>query len=298
MSDEAYLKTALSYQTFSKDDPELKALRDKRDEVENVLKLAFPNCKPTIKYGGSYAKHTMIKKSYDLDIVCFFGQEETDAGNTLSEIYESVQKALESNYYVSPKTSALRIEENHGKQHTYTHIDVVPGRFVDDTRTDVFMYQNGGEKSRLKTNTKTHVLHIRDSGFTPAIRLLKLWREEFGNFKFKTFVLELLAVDLLTGYKESTLDEQIIAFWQQVKDKVDTLTVKDPANPSGNDLSDYLDTQKNTLSLASDIALRTLENSGWETIFPNIESVEKAALIDRLPYIKPQGTMPWGIREG
>lgn len=294
MDDASYLSSVLKSQLFDKDDEELKALRAKRDEVETVLREAFPGCGATIKYGGSHAKGTMNRVSYDLDIVNFFPRDQDGAGTTLEEIYNSVQAALAKHYWVNPKTSALRIEEQHGKERTYTHIDVVPGRYVDDSKTDVFMFQKSAEKCRLKTNTKTHVLHIRNSGFTPAIRLVKLWRETFG-FKFKTFVLELLVVDILRDTNITPLDGQVRAFWQTVQENPDGLYVEDPANPNGNDLSSYIEEHKYVLAVAADTALRTLDSNGWEGIFGSIVSRSKtSSSIGRIPIIRPTGAKPWG----
>ena len=49
------------------------------------------------------------------------------------------------------------------------HIDVVPGRFTDETKADAYLYQCGGDKKRLKTNLDVHLDHVRDSGVTDAI---------------------------------------------------------------------------------------------------------------------------------
>ena len=51
---------------------------------------------PTIRYGGSKAKGTMIKEAYDLDMTCYFGHDDTRAGQTLEDIYGNTRKALES----------------------------------------------------------------------------------------------------------------------------------------------------------------------------------------------------------
>ena len=226
-----YLQSLLQDQTISTISDEHKTLIAKRDEVEKILRAAFPDADITFKYGGSKAKHTMILANFDLDLICYFGRNDDAAGSSLLEVYETIQAKLSEHYHVTPKTSALRLEE--GEDNCYTHVDVVPGRFIDDTKTDVFLHQNGSKKERLLTNTKTHVEHIRDSGLTEAIRLLKLWRE-CSPFTLKTFILELLAVDVLTPLKKKSLEEQLLAFWQEVRDNVDKLAVTDPAN-SGND---------------------------------------------------------------
>ena len=55
--------------SLADDSEELKTLQERRAEVEKVLRDHFEDCSPTIRYGGSKAKGTMIKEAYDLDII-------------------------------------------------------------------------------------------------------------------------------------------------------------------------------------------------------------------------------------
>ena len=298
-----YLKAVLKSQTIASESAEYKELTAKADEVKGILKKAFEGAAFTTKYGGSRAKHTMIRESYDLDIVCYFERDENQAGETLAEIYESVKVALSEHYYVDPKTSALRLEE--GNQHViYTHVDVVPGRFIDETKTDTYLYQNGSDKQRLKTNTKVHVECIRDSGVTDTIKLLKLWREKWlRDVHVKTFVLELLAVKVLTDHKTECLENQLVKFWETLRDEK-TLCVVDPAN-SNNDLSEALNSIKSTLQYSADNTLRTIDVygretvTGWENVFGKLDETpsdaQKAALINSIPNVVTQGTKPWSF---
>jgi hypothetical protein len=52
-------------------------------------------------------------------------------------------------------------------------IDVVPERFIDETKTDSYLYQSGGARKRLNT-TDVHLDHVRDtpSGLSVLIREL------------------------------------------------------------------------------------------------------------------------------
>lgn len=290
-----YLNSVLANQKFDSDDPELQELRAKRGEVETLLRKAFSSCSPSIRYAGSYAKNTMIRESYDLDIVCYFDHDDSAAGKSLKEIYQNVQDALATEYTVQPKTSALHLEEGNGDG-KYTHIDVVPGRFTDDSRQDVFIFQNGAEKNRLKTNIDVHVSHIRDSGLTDTIGLVKLWRER-SPYRAKTFVLELLVVKVLSAHKDSPIDEQLVHFWEVLRDDIDGLSIQDPANPDGNDLTRVLAEHKIALQFAADSALRDLEANGWESIFPRenegLSDAEKGALISSVPQRKRHGSRPW-----
>ena len=275
-----YLSRLLASQTLSDDSAEMKELQQHRADVENVLRSAFKDASPTIRYGGSKAKGTLISESYDLDIVCYFPSGATGAGDTLKDIFENVRKALAEGYAVDPKTSAIRL---HSKDVAWSdfHIDVVPGRFTDDTKGDCYLFQSGAEKGRLKTNLDTHIAHIRDAGVTPALRLLKLWRVRNG-LSIKNFVWELLCIELLDEVKGKPLADQIEHVLQSIVDAKQAITVEDPANPQGNDVMPFLKSHWSQIQTAAQVTLRTLSNGGWEGVFGKIEVVAKVDRATRL----------------
>lgn len=67
MTNEEYLNEILQSQTLDADGDELKLLRSRRNDVDKLLRKEFGSA-PSVRYGGSKAKGTMIKDSYDLDI--------------------------------------------------------------------------------------------------------------------------------------------------------------------------------------------------------------------------------------
>src|SRR6476661_6538959 len=264
MDNNKYLKSVLSSQDLKNDSKELKELRAERERVKSTLFAAYSGEPPSIRYAGSYAKETLIKESYDLDMTCYFDRDSTVAGETLAEIFASVQSTLSKTYYVAPKTSALRLESTDRR---YFHIDVVPGRFVDDERADVFLHQNNGTKERLKTNLDIHVDHIKNSGLTDPIRLLKLWKTRRA-LRLKQFVFELLIIDILQDKKSASLENQLATFWERVLEEADPVVPEDPANPSGNDLSILLPSATwLELQNTATVTLRQISNTGWETVF-------------------------------
>lgn len=259
-----YLAAILKAQTLEEGSTELKALRQHREDVEKLLRAEYPAPGPTIRYGGSKAKGTMISESYDLDVISYFENDDTTAGDTLEEIFNNVAKVLEKDYFVERKTSALRLKT---KDRVDFHIDVVPGRFTDDTKTDAFLYISTGEKKRLKTNLQTHIDHVRDSGVIDALRLIKLWRVR-NALVVRNFVLELIAIDLLKSKKTSTLQAQLEHFFRELYVQADTISVTDPANPEGNDLSPLLDaTVRSELKSVANRAVGYVEKEDWESIF-------------------------------
>lgn len=268
MTNNEYLQAVLKSQDLTDDSAAPKELTTHRKDVEALLRSAFPDSAPTIRYGGSKAKGTLIKESYDLDIVCYFPHDDTTAGETLEDVYDNVAAALEKDYTVQRKRSALRLR---GKDMLDFHVDVVPGRFTDDCRTDCFLHQENGEKCRLKTNLQVHIDTVRDSGVLDAIRLLKLWKVRKA-LDVKQFAFEMLIIDLLSGRKNMPLTVQLVHVWTAFRDLDSPPKVDDPANPSGNDLTNLLDGVWNELGGVARSTLSTIDNNGWEAVFGKVDT--------------------------
>lgn len=267
-----YLEKVLESQTLAEDSDELKKLRERRDEVEGHLRDAFGSS-PKIRYGGSHAKRTLVKDSYDLDLVCYFQRDDDTPGDTLEDIYNNVKAELAKHYIVEPKTSALRIKS---LDKVDFHVDVVPGRFVDEDSDDVFLYRASGDKCRLKTNIETHISHVKDSGVTDAIKLMKIWRTRNG-VPLKTFVLELLTIEVLDG-STAAIDTQLRTVLEKLRDDPEDISMKDPANPNGNDLSElWNDSVRSTTSAIARSTLATVDAAGWEAVFGKLPEDKSAA---------------------
>jgi len=275
MTPSEYLAKVLSAQTLASNSPELKDLQERRADVEEHLREHFDDSSPTIRYGGSKAKGTMIKDSYDLDIVCYFDHDDNAACETLEDIYNNVRKALEGKYLVEPRSSALRLKDASTDTHGADfHIDVVPGRFTDEAEADAFLYISTGEKKRLKTNLDIHVAHVKESGVIDAIRLTKLWKVR-NRLSVRNFILELAVIEFLSSKKSAALATQLEHIWTELRDNIDNLSVEDPANPSGNDLSELFNAAKDELSAAAGRTLDLVESSGWEALFGPIEEEDR-----------------------
>lgn len=281
MTTQEYLEAVLYSQTLEENSDELDELRQCRNDVEELLRTHFEACSPTIRYGGSYAKGTLIKDDYDLDVICYFPHDDTSAGLTLKDIYFNTRDVLAQSYLVEEKPSALRLKSKQATQDNADfHIDVVPGRYIDDKKSDTFLYQNNAtdQKGWLKTNLKVHLFHISKSDVVPAIRLMKLWRGR-NKTPVKTFALELLTVKLLQNKKKASLEDQLKDIWTELRDNANNISIEDPANPTGNDLSDLLNQGVRVLlSLAASATLTQIEQGDWEQVFGLVEkSTDNAA---------------------
>lgn len=290
----SYLHTILESQTLDPDGQEMKDLEQHRKDVEDLLTSKFKDGDPTITYGGSRAKGTMIKDAYDLDVICYFPHEDTSAGETLPDIYKNVKDALSDKYFVQPKPSALRLtSKDSATLATDFHIDVVPGRYVKGDDGDVYLHQEGSDKDRLKTNLEVHINHVKNSGFVDAIRLMKLWRFNEG-LMIRHFALELLIIEELKGRKSHSLTSQLTHLWEAMRDNPDDLNIEDPANPEGNDLSELLnETVREQLSSAADRALANVEQDGWESLFGSVDGGDSNELAQAVA-AAPVKARPYG----
>lgn len=268
MTANEYLQKVLQSQNLADDSKEMQELQSHRKDVEELIRNRFGDSAPTIRYGGSKAKGTLIRDAYDLDIICYFPHDDTGAGETLEDIYQQVRTVLSGKYHVEDKTSSLRLKAKEGTDHTRSdfHIDVVPGRYTDETKTDCFLHQASGEKERLKTNLDVHINYVRDSGVRDAIRLLKLW-DVGRHIGLRHFILELLIIKLLDRNKSLGLAEQLKLVWEAIRDAKGPIAVQDPANPTGNDLSGSPAGVWGQLSAAAASTLNSIEVSGWESVF-------------------------------
>lgn len=290
MTDNEYLEAILRDQTLAPDSPELKALQEHREKVEKLIRKQFGSS-PVIRYGGSKAKGTMIKEAYDLDLTCYFPHDDESAGETLKEIYENVESELQEEYATVRKPSVVRLVDT--ETSADFHVDVVPGRFVSGKDGDVFLHRTTGDKERLKTNLDVHIKHIRDSGVVDAIRLMKLWRER-NHIALKTFGLDLLVVKLLAGKKNKPLTEQLTYVWEKMRDNPNELSVKDPANPEGNDLSDLFNNSvRSHLASMAKNTLEQIKNAGWEAVFGKVQTgkAERTEALGRIA--AASAAKPW-----
>ena len=154
---EEFLRSVLDEQTLKGDSPERTALLAEHEQVRSLLVSSLTDAMPLIEVGGSIAKSTLVRAGYDLDTICYFANDDDGAGKTLREIRDSVEAALKKEYVVKSKRSALRLTRRKEGSMGFT-VDVVPGRYVDNTKQDVFLFQAGGDKERLKASKSSHAL--------------------------------------------------------------------------------------------------------------------------------------------
>jgi hypothetical protein len=244
MTNDDHLRLLLAQEELSQQ--QIASLQDLRAEIERQLR-ALPGG-PRFYYGGSYAKQTMIRSSFDLDIVAYWPH---DCGYTLRDIYYAVGNVLKRSWSaVNPKTVAWELPFQGG-----FHIDVVPGRALDGTYRYANLYRRDRD-STLQTSVKVHIDTVRNSGRRDVIRLMKLWRVRRGVPFKKSLALELMIVDGCYGVRTDQLERQMIAALRYLRDNIARVRIVDPAN-SNNVLSDEIsDWERSQIRAFADAALR------------------------------------------
>lgn len=292
MTDDEYLKKLLRQQELGNESAELAQLEHHRNDVEGLLMKEFGDS-ATLREGGSKAKTTMIKDAYDLDFLYYFSRDDDTAGETIKEIFENIEKALQKKYRTVRKGVAVRLLDCDSDEDF--HIDVVPGRFIDGDDGDAFLYPSSTNKERLQTNLDVHITYVKNSGVIDAIRLMKLWKAR-RNISLKTFALELLTINCLKHKKKVSLSDQLGHVLAEFRDNMKNLTIEDPAN-SNNDLSGMLtDAIRTSLTTQASETLHLVDDTGWEAVLGKVVADKaKDATTDALLRIAVGAapTRPW-----
>lgn len=202
--------------------------------LQEVINSNFET-KPNYRYGGSLAKGTPNSNSCDIDLLCYV---DSDCGLSVENVYNNVKDALSnSNYIFQCKNSAICVTgEKHETPWEIT-VDVVPGKYTsNEDNKDVYLWCNK-DKKRLKSNPEIQINKVKNSNMKDVIRLIKLYRS-FHNFKFKSFFLEIFAIDIVEPkIKDSdNVYDKLVRFCSCYKE-IGKTKIYDPAN-ADNDIMD------------------------------------------------------------
>ena len=219
MSGHDHLVGVLRTQQLTESDRQV--IRATRDQIEGALRARLAGG-PRFYYAGSYAKGTMLREAFDLDIVVYWP---STAQYTLKSIFTATHTALaQAQYKVQPKTVALRLAYQSG-----FHVDVVPGRAQDASFRYATLFKNVSPDSTLQTSLKVHIDAVKKTGLADIVRILKVWRLRHG-VPLTTFAIEILAARALSGKR---CDDYAMAAWAVltfIRDNIISVKLTDPAN--------------------------------------------------------------------
>lgn len=244
MSNHDYLLQLLAQQDLAQGN--LNSLRTLREQIESQLSVL--NGAPRFYYAGSFGKKTMIRESFDLDIVIYWP---CDCGYSLKDISDAVGNLLRKNWkVVNAKTVSWELPFEGG-----FHIDIVPGRAIDGTYKYANLYRRD-KGSSLQTSLKVHIDTVRDSGRRDVVRLMKLWRTKRSVPFKKSLALELLTINGCKGTRADDVEKQLLAALAHVRDNIMAARIVDPAN-TNNILSEEISSSDRAMiRAAADAALK------------------------------------------
>lgn len=254
MDNETYLRDILNGQNLSQN--QLINIRNLRDKVENQLRKNLKGS-PRFYYGGSYAKNTLIRASYDLDIVIYWP---SDSPYSLEGIYKGVGSVLQK--FWTPVRSKRVGWELHFEGDF--HIDVVPGKSSSADDTYAFLY-NRKTKNRFQTSIKRHIDIVKKSGRRDVIRLMKLWKKR-KNVPITSFILEQMVIEGCRQKRASLnkLEPQLFDSFHYINDNILNKRILDPANSNNVISNELTKEQKNRIKRLANQAIiaRT-----WSDVF-------------------------------
>ncbi|MFK5968644.1 MAG: nucleotidyltransferase domain-containing protein [Candidatus Marithrix sp.] len=245
MTGHQYLVGVLEEQRLT--DMDLEPLRNTRDQIIRDLS-SIHQYDPRIYYGGSYGKKTMIKDSFDLDIIIYFPQ--TDR-RSLRDMYESVYYSLkQAGYSIEKQRVALTLQLSR-----QFHVDVVTGQAKDEDFYYADLY-NIADDIRMRTSLKMHIDDARRVKDT--IKLMKLWirKHSLGMHKF---AMEQVVISALRDKDERDLEMSFQTVLQYLKSSILNVKLVDSAN--SNNHIQILETQRYKIAQAADSSYRA-ENWG------------------------------------
>jgi hypothetical protein len=219
MTPHDYLVTVLRNQELTAQ--QLQDLRALRERIEAWLRGQFGS-QLRVYYAGSYGKQTMIRASYDLDLVLYFPPTERAS---LQDIFWSVHRRLtDGGYHVVPRTVALRLP--------YTaefHVDIVPGRAHDNTYRYATLFKNSTPSSTLQTSLKVHIESVKDAGLSDHVRLMKLWRIK-RNLSISTFAIEIVTARAMYDVRRNDYAAGLLTIFRWIVANLESASLQDPAN--------------------------------------------------------------------
>lgn len=194
-----------------------------RDKVTSYLNDHPDFSLKKILLSGSLAKGTALRTLNDIDMACYISGSDApqDISELLSYLADKLRKAFPNMSFdqVQPKTYSVTISF----KGSGLDVDVVPVLYYNDPNWyGCVISQEDG--SLLETCIPRHLEFIRtrkkkqETHFAQVIRLAKYWvrfmKTERADFKFKSFMVELIMAKLLDrGIDFSDYPEALQSFF-------------------------------------------------------------------------------------
>ncbi|GAA3251088.1 hypothetical protein GCM10017691_63590 [Pseudonocardia petroleophila] len=214
---------------------------------------------------GSYRRETKTKPLRDVDIMIVLADRDyldRHPRNVLAD----VEAALAPNYgqnRVEPDRRAVRVDFDVVGDVTGLDVvsfDVVPA-FADDVN---YLIPDDVLGEWISTNPKVHAEKATAANqafakqWKPLVKMIKSWNGQHGNPIDPSFLIEVMALDIMTGPWGSDRPRELRQFFATAHDRIDERW-RDPAG-LGPDISDTLHDTPGALEAAR-TALRAAEQT-------------------------------------
>lgn len=211
-----------------------------REELEKNIRRLFSE-KPNFRYGGSLAKGTANTNSCDIDLLCYMSSE---CQLSVEDIFNTIERGLlKYGYIIETKNSAICVKGISNEKLWDMTVDVVPGKYTsNENNKDVYLWC-ARDKCKLKSNPELQINKVKESNSKDVIRLLKIFRE-FNQFKFKSFYLEIFAIDIVEPIysKDDSIYDKLVKFCEHAE-KIGNSKIYDPANHENNIMNIHSDNE-------------------------------------------------------
>ncbi len=244
-----YLVSVLDKYKLSKTD--FKEIKYVFDDVWQELQ-AIHTYNPRPYYAGSYAKKTMIKGKYDLDIVIYFPH---DLNLSVEEIYNLVKETLiDKGFEIYEYGIALQIFYDE------FDIDIVPAKAINKD----FEYANAYNvryNKKKRTSLKKQVESVDD--IQSIIKLMKIWRNKH-NLKWHKLAMEQLVVKSLQKVDKNDFGNCFEKIMQDIKSSILGIKFIDPAN--SNNVITVSEKERMRIKQKADFCFKEIKKGNYEIV--------------------------------
>lgn len=193
---------------------------------------------------GSYSRHTIIAplKEADIDIFIVLNSSYYYDLDGPASLLDKVKRVLKKTYPDTPDIS--RNGQAVTIQFTDFMVDVVPGFY---RKSAGYLIPNSITEKWISTDPKKHVEimananSIHEGDLVPLIKMIKGWNKNI-NYYFRSFHLEVLALQILDNVKISNFPSGMKYFFDKGRDLISKKN-PDPAGFDG-DAGSYINTQE------------------------------------------------------
>ena len=243
-----HLKCVLDSHALELEEVQMRAYRQKRDEIEKALAQKFEGAIYRPLYSGSYAKHTGINSKFDIDLAVPFKRPVyPDPSRMYNDVHDFLKQYQFFNFPSISQVTKQRRSINlvFSLPDVELDMDIVPGLESGwesyPENHDLVLYDKI-DHSTIKTNIHTHIDYIRGRQThntekrREVIKLMKVWKKIYFK-SLKSFLVELFVIDAYLArphlYQKSLAD-RFLGVVDYISENIEGRTLVDPANQENN----------------------------------------------------------------